>query len=306
MKFKKSRITLLISTLFLLSVTSAFASPTITISQDEIPVPIFGSPAKSAKIPTRIVSLANGAAEVLVSLGLKTNLVGRDIASSFTGDANIPIVTQAHAISAEKVLAVHPTLLLINASTGPTTALKQIASAGIKIAVIPEAYSLTGMRSKYLSILKAISMNVHDPVAKKLLASIPVVSSDATRQTGIAFLYLRGTSGIYLLGGKGSGADALIQIAGGIDVGATKDSNPFMPLTPEALVAINPSILLVMQKGLESVGGSKGLFALSGIAQTPAGINQKVIAVDDSLLLAFGPRTQGLITKLANAIESLK
>jgi len=61
-----------------------------------------------------------------------------------------------------------------------------------------------------------------------------------------------------------------------------------------------------MQKGLESVGGPKGLFTLSGVAQTQAGINQRVIAVDDSLLLAFGPRTQGLITKLANAIESMK
>lgn len=306
MKFKKSRITLLISIFILLSANPAFASPTITISQNEIPVPFFGTPAKSAKIPTRIVSLANGAAEVIVSLGLKSHLVGRDTASSFTGDARIPIVTQAHAISAEKVLAVRPTLVLINASTGPAVALKQLKSAGVKIVIIPEAYSLSGMRSKYTSILRAISINPKDPVAIKLLDSIPIVSSVATGKTGIAFLYLRGTSGIYLLGGKGSGADALIRMAGGIDVGATKDSNPFMPLTPEALVTINPSIILVMQKGLESVGGSKGLFALSGIAQTTAGINQRVIAVDDSLLLAFGPRTQGLITKLTDAIGSLK
>jgi iron complex transport system substrate-binding protein len=306
MIFKKSRITLLISILILLSANPAYASPTITISQNEISVPFFGTPAKSAKIPTRIVSLANGAAEVIVSLGLKSHLVGRDIASSFTGDARIPIVTQAHAISAEKVLAVRPTLVLINASTGPAAALKQLRSAGVKIAIIPEAYSLSGMRFKYASILRALSINPKDPVAIKLLDSIPDLSQNLGGQTGIAFLYLRGTSGIYLLGGKGSGADALIRMAGGTDVGATQGSNPFMPLTPEALVAINPSIILVMQKGLESVGGSKGLFALSGIAQTPAGINQKVIAVDDSLLLAFGPRTQGLIIKLATAIESLK
>lgn len=296
----------MISTLILFATTPAFASQTITISQNEIPVPLFGSPVKSAKIPMRIVSLANGAAEVIVSLGLKSHLVGRDIASSFTGDAHIPIVTQAHAVSAEKVLAVRPTLVLINASTGPAAALKQLQSAGIKIAIIPEAYSLTGMRSKYKSILKAISLNSKDPVAIKLLDSIPKISQNLAGQVGIAFLYLRGTSGIYLLGGKGSGADALIHMAGGIDVGATQGSNPFMPLTPEALVAINPSIILVMHKGLESVGGPKGLFTLSGVAQTPAGINQKVIAVDDSLLLAFGPRTQGLISKLTNAIESMK
>jgi len=304
--FKKSMIVLLMNTLVLLPTTPVSASQTIYISQNEIPVPLFGSPKKSAKIPMRIVSLANGAAEVLVSLGLKSHLVGRDIASSFTGDANIPIVTQAHALSAEKILAVRPNLVLINASTGPAAALKQLRSAGIKIAIIPEAYSLSGMRSKYTSILKAISLNSNDPVAIKLLDSIPKNSQNLAGQTGIAFLYLRGTSGIYLLGGKGSGADALIQKAGGIDVGATNTSKAFMPLTPEALVAINPSVILVMQKGLESVGGPKGLFTLSGVAQTQAGINQRVIAVDDSLLLAFGPRTQGLITKLANAIESMK
>lgn len=306
MKIRKSKFIFLSLILVSLVPKPVFASPTITISQNQIPVPVFGSPLKSANIPTRIVSLANGAAEVIVSLGLKSHLVGRDIASSFTGDSSIPIVTQAHAVSAEKVLAVRPTLVLINSSTGPATAIKQLRSSGVKIATIPEAYSISGMRSKYTSILKAISLNSNDPVALKLLDSIPKNSQILPGQTGIAFLYLRGTSGIYLLGGKGSGADALIQKAGGVDVGATNASKPFMPLTPEALVAINPSIILVMKKGLQSVGGPNGLFALSGVAQTQAGINQKVIAVDDSLLLAFGPRTQGLITKLTNAIESMK
>ena len=46
-----------------------------------------------------------------------------------------------------------------------------------------------------------------------------------------------------------------------------------------------------MTKGLVSVGGIKGLVQFPGIAQTPAGQHQRVVTVDDSLLLSFGPRT---------------
>ena len=46
-----------------------------------------------------------------------------------------------------------------------------------------------------------------------------------------------------------------------------------------------------MTKGLTSVGGISGLLALPGISQTPAGQHKRVVTVDDSLLLSFGPRT---------------
>jgi iron complex transport system substrate-binding protein len=49
---------------------------------------------------------------------------------------------------------------------------------------------------------------------------------------------------------------------------------------------------------LESVGGLKGLVQFPGVAQTPAGIHQRVVTVDDSLLLSFGPRTIPMAKKL--------
>ena len=61
-----------------------------------------------------------------------------------------------------------------------------------------------------------------------------------------------------------------------------------------------------MKKGLESVGGVAGLTSLPGIAQTFAGKENQVIAVDDSLLLSFGPRTPSLLTKLAQALNQMK
>jgi iron complex transport system substrate-binding protein len=60
-----------------------------------------------------------------------------------------------------------------------------------------------------------------------------------------------------------------------------------------------------MTKGLESVGGVKGLIALPGVAQTSAGKNRRVIAVDDSLLLSFGPRLPDLIKQINAAMVTV-
>jgi iron complex transport system substrate-binding protein len=71
------------------------------------------------------------------------------------------------------------------------------------------------------------------------------------------------------------------------------------------MVALNPDVILVMTKGLQSVGGVSGLVALPGVAQTDAGKNKRVVAVDDSLLLSFGPRTPDLLKKLSAAVQKV-
>jgi iron complex transport system substrate-binding protein len=118
-------------------------------------------------------------------------------------------------------------------------------------------------------------------------------------------LYLRGTSSVYLIGGAGSGADSLLTAIGAIDVGAQTLDRPFNTLTAESLAALNPDVILVMSKGLESVGGIEGLLKLPGVAQTRAGKNSAVIDVDDSLLLSFGPRTPSLVDALAKALNKV-
>ena len=76
-------------------------------------------------------------------------------------------------------------------------------------------------------------------------------------------------------------------------------------MSAETLSSLNPDIFLVMSKGLESVGGLQGFLELPGVAQTKAGRNSAVVAVDDSLLLSFGPRTPVLIESLAQSINTV-
>ena len=252
----------------------------------------------------RVVVLANGVAEIMVALNAKSIVVGRDISSTADSLSEIPIVTSGHQVISEKVIALEPDLVIIDASTGPKAAIDQIRSAKIKVVQTPESWSLEDIPSKVLAVGSAIGA----PGAAQLLINELINQSSVNQVSGkprIAFLYLRGTSTVYLIGGPGSGADSLIKAIGGVDVGAENLPRAFNSLTAESLANLNPDVLLVMTKGLESVGGIDGLIKLPGIAQTEAGKRKAIIDVDDSLMLSFGPRSYSLLNKLAKSVEKV-
>ena len=238
------------------------------------------------------------------SLNASSILVGRDISSSEKALKDVPIVTSGHQVNAEKVIALKPDLVIIDASTGPQSALDQIRSAGIKIVKTPESWTLGDIPKKVMAVGVAIGASAQATLLNQAMATV-VHSAQVRSSPRIAFLYLRGTSSIYLIGGPGSGADSLIESIGGLDVGARSFKHPFNTLTPEALATANPDLILVMSKGLESVGGISGLLKLPGVRQTNAGKNARIIDVDDSLLLSFGPRTPSLVNALSRAVEKV-
>jgi len=257
----------------------------------------------------RIVALANGAAELINAMGYHANLVGRDIASTTDDLTDVPIVTSGHQVIPETIIALKPTVVIIDSATGPQSAITKIRNSGIKVVTVSQSWNMKDVTNKITQLGVALGA----PRTAQLLGYKLEVTTDVNKVTStskidrpkVAFLYLRGTSSIYLVGGKGSGADYLIAAAGGIDVGAKALAKPFNPLTAETMATLDPDIILVMIGGLESVGGLAGLQKLPGVAQTSAGKKGKVVAVDDSLLLSFGPRTPSLIERLTAAFTGL-
>lgn len=68
------------------------------------------------------------------------------------------------------------------------------------------------------------------------------------------------------------------------------------------MAAAAPDVILVMTKGLESVGGIDGLLELPDIAQTPAGLDRRVAWIDDGIILNYGPRTDQVLASLVDQI----
>jgi iron complex transport system substrate-binding protein len=254
---------------------------------------------------TRVIALANGSAEILVSLGLKPILIGRDIASTEEVLLDIPIVTSGHQVVAENILKLNPDLVLIDDATGPLAAIKTLRENGIKIVQVRQAWTLSDINLKIADIAGAVgAIPAGAALSEKINQSLSEVKK-ADPKARIAFLYLRGGNSIYLLGGKGSGADSLITAINSVDAGAEFSKDPFTPVSAEVLAELNPDVILVMSKGLASVGGVAGLKALPGVAQTTAGKKGRILAVDDSLLLSFGPRTPDLILQMAASVDEL-
>ncbi|WBB95969.1 MULTISPECIES: ABC transporter substrate-binding protein [unclassified Solwaraspora] len=257
------------------------------------------------------VNLYGSIAEIVFSLGLGGRVVGRDTSTDFPAAANLPLVTPGgHDLSTEAVMALDPSVVLLDDSIGPPEVLDQLRAAGIPVVRIGDEQSLAAVPVHIREV--AAALGVADAgealvarVEGEIAAARDGIADDAERPR-VAFLYLRGTAGVYLMGGEGAGSDAMIAAAGGEDAGTTIGLARFRPLTSEGLINAAPDIILVMTKGLESVGGVDGLVAMPGVAQTPAGQQRRIVDMDDTVLLNFGTRTGKAIQALARAIHGCR
>lgn len=251
----------------------------------------------------RILALAAGSAELVDMLGAGGQLVGQDETSERSTD--VPVVTLGHQIDIEKALDVDPTLVLVDELIGPPEAIDALKQSGADVVSVPPVWNLADVPQRVAAL--ADSVGASDDVAAQLGSALAVSDlAPASTSPRVAFLYLRGPSAVYLLGGSDTGADALIKAAGGIDVGSDIGLKGFVPLTAEALIKADPDIVLVMTEGLASVGGVDGLVKLPGVAQTDAGAQGRVIAVDDRVLLSFGARTPSLVASLREIFGSVE
>ncbi|MEL6981140.1 MAG: hemin ABC transporter substrate-binding protein, partial [Actinomycetota bacterium] len=66
----------------------------------------------------------------------------------------------------------------------------------------------------------------------------------------------------------------------------------------EAILRVDPDVLLVPAAGLASVDGIDGLLQIEGLDRTSAGQARRVLTYDDQLLLGNGPRVGDLLTDL--------
>jgi iron complex transport system substrate-binding protein len=274
-----------------------------------LPVEVTGTDGVTSTVASveRIAVLQGGIAEVVVSLGLGDAIVARDVSTTIAETEDVPEVTGGHQLDAEALLATRPTVVLADDRSGPVEAIEQVRAAGVPVVRVPEATDLVTMDTRTRAIATALGVpDLGEALVERTAAELAEAAARPSPASAprVAFLYLRGTAGVYLLGGDGSGADALVERLGAVDVGSEAGLGPFTPLTSEALVAADPDVLLVMEKGLESVGGMAGLREVAGVAQTRAGREGRVVAVEDGLLLAFGPRTPATLLLLDDALRT--
>ncbi len=259
------------------------------------------------------VDIAGSIAGIVWGLGFGNTLVGRDIATTFSGAENLPVVTDGSlTIDAEAVLSLRPTLVITDGTVGPRDVLQQLRESGIAVVFVKNHASFEGAQDLARQVAAVfgapstgdelaarIGRQVKDEIAE-IAAIAPKHDADKIR---IMFLYLRGQAGIYYLFGEGSGADVLIDALGGIDVAKQIGWDGMKPMTDEAIIAAKPDLILVMTDGLKSAGGIDGLLQTKpAIGLTPAGRHRRFVDMADGDILSFGPRSANILDALARAI----
>ncbi|MEN0128554.1 MAG: ABC transporter substrate-binding protein [Brevundimonas sp.] len=250
---------------------------------------------------------------IVYDLGLGKNVVGRDTSSSYAEISDKPLVTaNGHELSGEAILALAPTVIITDTSLGPWDVILQMRDAGIPVVVVDSHRGLDNVGGLIRQVAGALGVpDEGEKLASRTEAAVtakvaqiakvaPKAKADKLR---IVFLYVRGQAGVYYLFGKESGADALIDAVGAVDVATEIGWDGMKPMTDEGMVKAAPDVVLVMSNGLESVGGVDGLLErLPAVANTPAGEHRRIVDMDDTQVLSFGPSTADVLDALAVAL----
>jgi len=247
-----------------------------------------------AQTAERIVVAGGVITEVIYALGLQDRIVGVDSTSQFPAEAlkdkaNIGYV---RALSAEGVLSLKPTLIMLIDGAGPPDAVSLLNESGVKIARISDGLTPEGVASKIAAIGAAIGASAP---AERLAAQtgarfeeLTTLRAGIARKKRVLFL-LSLQNGRALVGGRNSSADAIVSLAGGINVADAIEG--YKPMTDEAIAAAAPEMVLMMRNSSAHNTTPDELFAMPSLAQTPAAKDKRLVHMDGLYLLGFGPRT---------------
>lgn len=255
------------------------------------------------------LDLPGAISRTLIGLGYGDKLVGRTISSTEKQLAHLPVVTEnGHTLNTEAILSLQPTVIIADRSVGPPEALDQLRASGIPLVLVDPNHSIDKIDDLITTVAHAIGA---DEAGKALAERTQKSIDDALAQIkqwtpekplDTAFLYVRGTAGVFFILGKDEGAAALIEAVGARDVAGANGIHGVSPANAESLVTLNPEVIFVMTSGLESTEGMPGLLARPGVTETRAGQKQRVIAIPDGLSLSFGPQTGDTLLAIARAL----
>lgn len=242
----------------------------------------------------RIVSLGGGVSETVAALGRGEDIVGTDSTTLFPETLkSLPKVGYFRSFSPEGVVSLKPDLVLASDGVGPQGAVSKLREAGISFIELKDVKTLDDVLSRTLEIGRAIDeLEKAKALVDSLGSEFKKLRSEhknlPSQRLRCLFIYARG-AGMMLVGGKNTSADAVMKLAGLRNAAAS--ISEFGSLSAEGMLTFQPDVILIPKRGLQSIGGIEGLLSVPGVAATPAGQAKRVIAMEDSRLLAMGPRT---------------
>lgn len=231
--------------------------------------------------------------EILYDLGQADKVVAVDSTSQFPEQAlkDKRNVGYLRALSAEGVLSVNPTLIIASEQAGPPEVVKALKSTNIRYVEIGDKPTVEGVPAKVRAIGDVVgARDAAEALVAKIQADFDALASDrkTMQQKKRVLFVLAVQNGRAIVGGTGTSADAMLQIAGADNAAASISG--FKPVSDEQLAEFAPDAIITMRRGDGNGHGTDQVLALAGLRGTPAAKPENSIEMDGLYLLGFGPR----------------
>lgn len=236
----------------------------------------------------RIISAGSAVTELIYALDAQDSLIAVDVTSKMPQTNQLPKIGYHRQLSTEGLLALQPTQIIGSDEMGPQTTLDLLSQSNIKVNVVNTKPTIKGLleRIDEIALLthhQENSQQIKDKVNKKvaqLKSNIPV----KTKQKKVLYLLLHEGRAPYVAGSDTT-MDEMIRLAGAINPAQPLISS-FKPLSIEAMISMQPDVILVSNRSLVKLEGIDNIIkSIPTLASTPAGINKQIIGVSGSALV---------------------
>ncbi|WP_259052530.1 hemin ABC transporter substrate-binding protein [Klebsiella sp. BIGb0407] len=246
----------------------------------------------------RLVVAGGSLTELIFALGAGNQVVGVDETTTYPVEtAAIPHIGSWKQLSSEGILSLRPDSFITWQDAEPQLVLDQLRGQKVKVVTLPrvpttveQMYANIRQLAKTLQIPEqgdALVSDIHQRLER-------VQQSVKSKHVPVKTLFiLSAGASAPQVAGKGSVADAILTLAGAENVATHQQ---YQSYSAESLIAANPQFIVVTSQMVD--GDLNRLRAITGITHTSAWKNQRIVIVDQALILGMGPR-------VADAVESL-
>ena len=252
----------------------------------------------SAQSADRLVVAGGSLSELIYAMGIGNRVVGVDETTSYPPEtAALPHIGYWKQLSSEGILSLHPDSFITWQDAGPQIVLDQLRAQKVNVVTLPRVPAT--VEQMYANI-RELAQTLRIPEQGETLIDRirqrldRVQHNVAANNAPVKAMFILSAGGSApQVAGKGSVADAIMTLAGAQNVATHAQYKSY---SAESLIAANPEVIVVTSQMVD--GGLARLSTIAGITHTAAWKNQRIVAIDQALILGMGPR-------VADAVEAL-
>lgn len=256
----------------------------------------------------RYVVIGGAVAEIFTALEPDGKVVGVGAGIPLVGRfADVPVVRGFRLTSAENLLSLRPTKILIAGRQTTPGLIRQLDGVGVQVEIFDYTMTPADVEARIIRLGDILERTEQARALAKATSrewQQAVAEFEDVQDRPKGLFVLSGGGRGNLAGGHDTLVAHLIHWAGGENLTTMIEGHK--PLSQEAMAALAPEFILTNMEGLQPAGGEVPLLSAPGIQLTPAYRDGALIAVPNGLLTEAGIRTPDAIRFLAEKMAELR